>query len=224
MAFFHTFLYPTFSISFWRIEEREDEMLAFLPTSHTYTEEILSFKSTIRIREWLSTRCLLHHLLGSDVVIRYTHRGRPWIEHSDGSILPCSVSHSGEWVAIAFLQQPGHTTFAPCTSATTDPVIGIDIEMHVDRAWRLRHRFLTPEEQKVMGCTPHNAAAFWCAKEAAYKLCDAQGLTFLGGMKLSPTEIPRLWHIALPHPWQQSVRLHTLPECPCSTAVAVWEE
>lgn len=150
------------SISFWHITECQNEMLEFLPRSQNYAKQIETFRSEHRRKEWLAVRCLLHRQLGTEAEISYLSTGRPVLLNND---LELSISHSGQLAALAL--------------APSGLEIGIDIEHDTDRAFRLAHRFLTKEEQEELVITPSDATLLWCAKEAVYKLCDTEGLSFL---------------------------------------------
>ena len=130
------------SISFWHITECQNEMLALLPNNRHYAEQVATFRSERRRKEWLAVRCLLHRQLGPEAEIGYLSTGRPVLLNADLEV-------------------------------------GIDIEHNIDRAFRLVHRFLTDEEQEELIVTPSDATLLWCAKEAVYKLCDTEGLSFL---------------------------------------------
>lgn len=150
------------SISFWHITECQNEMLALLPNNRHYAEQVATFRSEHRRKEWLAVRCLLHRQLGPEAEIGYLSTGRPVLLNVD---LEVSISHSDHLAALAI--------------APSGMEVGIDIEHNIDRAFRLVHRFLTDEEQEELIVTPSDATLLWCAKEAVYKLCDTEGLSFL---------------------------------------------
>lgn len=168
------------SISFWHLTEDVEELLALLPHSDNYAAEAAKFGAERRRREWLGARCLLHARMGDAVQIVYAADGRPLL-HGVAGLPEISISHSGDYVAIAF---------APPRLS-----IGLDIEAAWGKAFRLRERFLTLDEQRL---TPdeRRAAAAWCAKEAAYKLYHRGGIQFIGGMILQ--EQHGNWEILLP--------------------------
>lgn len=168
MPFYQEIQQDRVSISFWRISEREDEMLLLLPHQHAYAATLGTFQSESRRREWLAARCLFHRRFGAEATLTYLPTGRPLLR-SESERAAISISHTGEWVALAV--------------APEGQAIGLDIERLGGRAYRVRHRFLTADELPL--ATDETAASvLWSAKEAVYKLCDREGLRFLGDMLL----------------------------------------
>lgn len=156
------------SISFWRIQEREDEMLMLLPEGYAYAEHIASFKSEKRRKEWLATRCLLHRRLGEETTIEYLPTGRP-VLRTNPKNAEISVSHTGDWAALAV--------------SFDGERVGLDMERLSGRAFRVRQRFLNVDESSLV-TDETEASRLWSAKEAIYKLCDKEGMLFLGDMIL----------------------------------------
>lgn len=168
MPFQQDILLNHVSISFWRILEREDEMLRLLPHQHNYAERMTSFKSESRRKEWLATRCLLHRRFGEMARIDYLATGRPILKLEEGNA-EISISHTGDWAALAVTQDGKR--------------VGLDVERLSGRAFRVRQRFLNDDEMAL--ATDETAASqLWSAKEAIYKLCDQEGMLFLGDMML----------------------------------------
>lgn len=172
-------------ILLWRFDETADEMWTSLSThglSKEYSGRFTELHTEKRRREWLAVRCLVREALGDEVCVSYTERGRPFLKTRDtgrpsmshGGSVACdgvlpeiSVTHSGDWAAVAFA--PGGKR------------IGIDLEGDGERAWRIRRRFLQDSELASFG-NPEAALLAWCAKEAVYKLVDREGQRFLGEM------------------------------------------
>lgn len=157
-------------ISFWRLEESADEMWTLLSTltdCAPYCESFSGIGAEKRRREWLAVRCLVHAHCGAAVEVRYYDSGRPYLWSDQEEVPEISVTHSGDCVAVAF--------------SPRNRRVGIDLEADEERAWRVRDRFLTAEEQALLP-TAGDVLAAWCAKEAIYKLCDVPGLKFLDEM------------------------------------------
>lgn len=190
MPFLKTITFSPISISFWRIDEREDEMLLILPPDKKYAETAARFRSARRRKEWLATRCLLHLLLGTEAELTYLPSGKPQLSHDTNADFEISVSHSSEWAALAL--------------APKGREIGLDVECFGERAYKLRHRFLSNDELPLAN-NEQQACLMWCAKEAVYKLCDTAGLRFLEDMKLQKKsgqlyiELPTLKKRAIIH-------------------------
>ena len=147
--------------------------------------------------EQLSTRIMLHELLGEEGELAHDKLGRPILPHST---LHLSISHTASAFAISISCQEH----------------GIDIERPSERALRLRTRFLSPSEQNISLGTPWNSrtesTALWCAKEAAYKLYSSEKLTHIGQIQL---EYIDSFHLKVTPTSDTSrtgqVRLYTLP-------------
>ena len=74
-----------------------------------------------------------------------------------------SISHSWPYVA---------AVISPYADA------GVDIQCWHPRMLTLRHKFLSPEEQALVGDDEQKITLAWCAKEAAYKWQGRRGVEF----------------------------------------------
>ncbi|MGL5262494.1 MAG: siderophore biosynthesis protein, partial [Bacteroides sp.] len=63
-----------YQIAVWQMQEALAELKQH-PYALPFVQEASLFKSEQRQREWLSTRILLHNLLGRKVQIRYSSQG-----------------------------------------------------------------------------------------------------------------------------------------------------
>lgn len=136
-------------IGIWQIEEHKDFFLKKIPIS-------LPSYSSKRMLQHLAGRYLLNELYPDFPYqnITITKHNRPYL--TDNSI-HFSISHSGNYAAAII--------------ATHNPV-GIDIEMFSNKAVRVQHKFLSPEEV-ILGEKNGNAAkvftTMWSCKESIYK-------------------------------------------------------
>ncbi|MFA6873772.1 MAG: siderophore biosynthesis protein, partial [Bacteroidaceae bacterium] len=73
----------TWQVGIWQVEETISELLKMLPEKAYYEEQIQSFNSSVRRREWLASRVLLKTLCGEHKEIAYTASHRPYLV--DGS-------------------------------------------------------------------------------------------------------------------------------------------
>ncbi len=104
-----------------------------------------------RKTEWICTRLLLSNLTSINTSIYYNNFGKPELNTGDYKI---SVSHSKKFVAILL-------------SKNKTP--GIDIEQITDRPQKIKHKFLTTNEQQW--CTTNfELTTAWSAKETIYKI------------------------------------------------------
>lgn len=114
----------------------------------------------------LSTQLLAKRLFGPKACVTHAPDGSPQLAGVD-TPAHISVSHSGGAYALSV---------APVRH-------GIDIERHSPRAFRLRGKFLSQEEEAMLAqtCLQTEAAAtlFWSAKEAVYKCAGGEAQTVI---------------------------------------------
>lgn len=165
MSLLTPLLTPHADVVFWEITESEEQMLSQLPSSYHYALQLAMMKAPRRRREWLATRCLLHQWLGENVRIHYRIDGSPQLLLADGELRECSITHTEGIAAIAL--------------SKCEKPVGLDMESHFLRAYRLRHRYLSLHEQEELLHNEDDAVMLWCAKEAVFKLCHTPGLGFL---------------------------------------------
>jgi len=146
------------------------------------TEEISFFDAVInnaksinhpeRKKQHLAGRFLLKLLqpdLDTESIV-YTTVGKPYV--NDGSFF-ISISHSECWVA---------------AMVSTKHEVSIDVEVITEKAYRLRERFITAEEQaqlmKVLDNETLIATLAWSAKETMFKYCGLAEVDFIRHLKL----------------------------------------
>lgn len=187
---------PHFHFALWEIEETEEKLLALLPSSlrQHYDQQLQTLKHNRRRTEWLAARVITHYCMCITTPISYHENGCPFLE---GCTLHISLSHSRNRVAVAIAEHP----------------VGVDIEFITERAYRLRSRFLTPEEQVKMSFAPNNTDETtgcvwaWSAKEAAFKYFS----------QTKPLKL--LTDICLTEVKGNIITLQSMHEDVCSTAV-----
>lgn len=143
---------PDIKIAIWHIEESEEQLLSLIPPffRSVYLPALERFKSLKRRREWLTSRVLLHTVFKVCNALKYDAGGKPCLAESK-----ISISHTGDYVVVAL-------------SNLTD--VGVDIELHGDKALRAYQRFSAPSEWPSVPMESQYALFLWTAKEAAYKL------------------------------------------------------
>ena len=120
------------------------------------------FKHQRRMNEWLSSRLLLEKVTNKSFdEINYSPEGKPYC--FDGSKI--SISHSKQMAAVIW-----HPS---CE-------VGIDIDELRPQVQKIKHKFLSDNELKmVLPQYPlETLTAFWCAKEALFKLYGLKELQF----------------------------------------------
>lgn len=159
MPLHKTFTDRNSHIAIWHTTEQPEELCELLPPPlrDIYRHEATTrFSSTARQMEWLAARVLAHCHFQIPHTLAYDPNGRPYIPGSDSYI---SISHSREYVAVAISAAP----------------VGLDIEYSIKRAFRLRRKYLTPDELADLShsfapfMAPQAALIAWTAKEAAFK-------------------------------------------------------
>ncbi len=160
----------------WKIEESEEELLALLAHPEAYLPQLARWQSAARRKEWLACRVLLKTLTGEELPVAYRENGAPYLP---GSSWHLSFSHTQGYAAA--LLQP-------------HPAAGIDIEYRSERVYKIRRRFLAPEEEFSgnAGENPHSREETdylligWCAKETLFKMIGEEKVDFIRHLHLRP--------------------------------------
>lgn len=140
----------------WKITESLSDLLN-LSSELLYQVIIPEVKSESRIKQWLSTRILLHQLLPG-VEIVYTKTGKPILNNG----MSISISHTHKYVAVL----------------VSDKECGIDIEKPDQKIERIKHKFLSADDISKLNST-EALTVYWCAKEALYKYYGEKELLFI---------------------------------------------
>ena len=156
----------------WEIRESIDDLL---PLVHFYPGERdrwTGFKSTERKIEFLSVRILLKELIGVCGPIVYSDRKKPYIHQSEYRI---SISHSQTLTAIML---------------SKTKKIGLDLEYMSHKIEKIQHRFINADEYITSNPLKkkYHLYIHWCAKEALYKICDKQDISFQKNLTIEPFE------------------------------------
>jgi len=118
-----------------------------------------SFCSLKRKYEYLSTRILRHKFL-PDYSIKYRESGEPFMDGQKS----ISISHCLHYSAIACSQHQK---------------IGIDLEPITNKAQTVYHKFLNPQECRILNTQdPVLMTRAWSCKEVLFKLSQRKGVIF----------------------------------------------
>lgn len=154
-----------------------------------------------RYMEQLSIRILLSQLVGQAARIAYKPTGRPYLQGSDWQI---SVSHSYNIYALSFAHKQH----------------GIDIERWGNKAYRVRSKYLTAEEERLFNQIPNlqtierTATMLWSAKESVYKAFDIPHLEMKNGILLTFLQNSRGLLASLPqYGLQGQIFYQIYPDC-----------
>ena len=152
----------------WKIEERWEEMLRQLEQQHTYLPFLNQRKSDSRKTEWLAVRLLIKELTGIEMAVSYHDNGSPYLPYSS---LHISISHTKGFAAVLL---------------SPDKPVGIDIEYHSERVHRIKSRFLSEDEFKLLGENPktNELLVCWSAKETAFKMMEQKAVDMQNGIHI----------------------------------------
>ncbi len=160
----------------WKIEESEDELLALLDCPDACRPVLSQWQSAGRRKEWLACRVLLKALAGRELPVAYRDSGAPYLP---GEPWQVSFSHTRGYAAV-LLQSVA--------------MAGVDIEYRSERVYKIRRRFLSPEEEFPFPAgegqpsdkeTDHLLIS-WCAKETLFKMLDEKEVDFIRHLHLLP--------------------------------------
>lgn len=147
------------SRSLWKITESLDELRSMMPAGVYDLSVPEQFVYEKRRAEWYCTRLLLEHLVPGSKIC-YDANGKPGLE---GSAQHISISHSGEYIAMIRDDRP----------------TGIDIERIHPKIEKIASKFLSDAEMThaLTGPQPERLHAYWCIKEATYKVYGKKGVS-----------------------------------------------
>ena len=130
-------------------------------------KKLLKKKRNGLLREqFLATRKVLS-LENPDHEITYDINGKPLIN----SKYNISISHSYEIAAIAI---------------SDNSIIGLDVQLNVNKIFNIQHKFLNPQEKLNIGENPSLKilTMIWTSKESIYKAIGLKGISFSENIKI----------------------------------------
>ena len=132
----------------WKIQESTDE-LAFLTNQKT------NLKSEIKKKEFYASRVLIEKMCEKLNIlfkgVKKDNYGKPSLSKSNYHI---SLSHKFPYVAVIFDKKK----------------CGVDIEKIDNRVRKIKSKFLSDEENLVVGESLKELVKYWSMKETAYKV------------------------------------------------------
>lgn len=157
----------------WKIEEDLKTMEEMVTLGQEDRKKYKSFSSTSRKLEFLSVRALLAELLGKEASIVYNKNNKPFLK--DGSRF-ISISHSNKLTAIL---------------CSTNEKVGIDLEYMSSNIGAISFKFINRREKitREPDKMKYHLYLHWCAKEALYKICDKEGISFRRNITIEPFEV-----------------------------------
>lgn len=153
----------------WRIDEKEDELLALLNSGDQIPD---TFTNPSKRLEHVAARALVKALMSSLNVIylgiRKDEFGKPFPEASDFQL---SLSHSYPYVA-AILDRHNPA--------------GIDLEQFKPKLLTIAPRVLGDVELRDAGDDLKKHCVYWCAKEALIKIYGKKDLVLAKNLQIEP--------------------------------------
>jgi len=149
------------AVKIWRIEESYDNLLKPLDLKANSKARVLSMKSEIHKRGFLSVRHLLRKFGYTDQDLYYDDNGKPHLK--DGNYI--SITHSFQFSGVIVSNQP----------------VGIDIEKQRPKICRIASKFIGYEADYLNpdGATyVRDLTVIWAIKESLYKLFATPGMLF----------------------------------------------
>lgn len=122
-----------------------------------------------RTREHTAVNALLTELCGEQKIIRHEESGKPYLE--DGSF-HISISHTKGYAAV--ILHPSRE-------------VGIDIEQYGTTVYRVREKFMQPEElEEADADDTFRLLLYWSAKETVYKVLGIEGVELKRHIRIFP--------------------------------------
>ena len=165
-----TEILPECHLGVWEIAEDFDTLNSMVELAAVDKTKLNSFKNISRKVEWLSVRALVKTMLGKDTRILYNSENKPFVMGNTHSI---SITHSNNLTAVIICK---------------DKRVGIDLEFMSGKISKVADKFMNEKENVTSDpeMKKYHLYLHWCAKEALYKICDKQDITFREGLTIAP--------------------------------------
>ena len=148
------------TIYVWKIEAPFDDLLKDISLTENSEKRLMSMKSEIHQRGFLSVRHLLKEAGYTDEDLYYLEDGKPHLKDQKH----ISITHSFNFSAVAI----------------SDAEVGIDIEKNREKIKIIQHKFVNFERGFINREDDliEQLTVIWGAKESLYKIYPHGGLTF----------------------------------------------
>lgn len=155
---------PEGELVLWRMAELPDWYLDHLSLSPNLWREYKAISAPNIQLQWLASRFALQQVAKRrELDIQKDAYGKPHLVQDERFI---SISHCQGYAAAIAAAKP----------------VGVDVEVVSDRVQRVKDRFLSQQEQGILGVDDAHLMLGWSAKEAVYKLYGERGLVFKDNM------------------------------------------
>ena len=149
------------TVKIWKITESYDELMQPITLTDKCMKRVLSMKSELHQRGFLSVRHLLADFGYTDADLFYDENGKPHLK--DGKHI--SITHSYTFSAVI----------------VSDNEVGIDIEKQREKISVIAHKFIGYEFDYLVNTADdyiNKLTVIWCIKESLYKLFATPGMLF----------------------------------------------
>jgi phosphopantetheinyl transferase len=155
----------------WKIEESFEVLSEGISLTERSENRLLSMKSKLHQRGFLSVRHLLKEAGYTDFNLFYNGNGKPHL--TDGKHI--SITHSFTFSALII----------------SDNEVGIDIEMNREKIKIIQHKFVNFERGFIHKDDDYiqQLTVIWGAKESLYKIYPHGGLTFKNDIDINSFQI-----------------------------------
>ena len=154
----------------WEVSEDHDYFRDGLMLSHQEREFVKTLNNKRQL-EWMASRDLMQKVMDIDIEaqLRKDKFGKPYLLQDDVHI---SISHSHKYSALA----------------CSPKIIGIDIQLQLDKISRIAHKFINEKEWTYVEDDKkiEYMHVIWGAKESMYKAYGRKRVEFIEDMELDP--------------------------------------
>jgi 4'-phosphopantetheinyl transferase len=156
----------------WKITESYLELFESIVLNDKSALRLQGMRSEMHQRGFLSVRKLLQEAGYTDFDLSYDASGKPHLV--DGKFI--SISHSHNFATLIISSQ----------------AVGIDIEMRRDKIIRIADKFIRDEFHfldKTSETYINMLTVIWGVKEAVFKICNEEGISFKDDIYVFPFKI-----------------------------------
>lgn len=161
MPFAHTLSFePAGELVLWKVEETPAWFMDQLSLSKRLWQDFHQISAqNVRV-QWLASRFALQQVAKvPEMEVRKDHFGKPHLANDHRFM---SLSHCQGYAAAIASEAP----------------VGVDVEMVSSRVQRIKDRFLSEQEQALLGQSDAALVLAWSAKESVYKMHGEKKLLF----------------------------------------------
>lgn len=133
----------------WKNEESLDELLYLLRNNETHSQNINTFNSEERKKQYLTSRVLIKEIIG-DYELFKGKNNKPYIELGNTEI---SLSHNKEYTILMVNK-------TPC---------GVDIQAPLSKVLDVKQKFINSGDFCFQSNSIETLSKVWSCKEAAFK-------------------------------------------------------